>query len=405
VRVLLINNLFDPEPNHLRGLAFARELQRRGHDVHVLTGFPNYPGGKIYAGYRLRWSLREELDGVPVTRVLMYPSHDGSGVRRAMSYVSIAASQAVHALTARQRFDIAHVYMGPITLIWPAAMLRALRGTKIVADVQDIWPESVTDSGMLRSRSAGRLLSALSARAYRAADRLIALSPGYKRALEERGVRPESVDVVYNWCDERRSQNGMDAAAGVLEPGTFTVVYAGNIGKLQGIDAILDAAARVQAAGRLIRFVIIGDGVDADRIRARVRDENIANVHLAGRLPVGVVNAILPRADLLLIHLLPSGLTRIGIPQKVQAYLASGTPVLIAAAGDSAELVTRSGGGVTCRPGDPQAMASEICRLADMDPNARRKIGEDGARYYRDELAFAAGVSKIETVYEKAVAA
>jgi glycosyltransferase involved in cell wall biosynthesis len=405
VRILLINNLFHPEPNHLKGLAFAQELQRRGHYVRVLTGFPNYPGGRLYPGYRMRWTQEELVEGVPVTRVALYPSHDGSAVRRIASYVSVALSQAMHVFGLEAGFDVAHVYMGPITLMWPARLLRLLRGTRIVADVQDIWPESVTDSGMLRSGLAGRILSEWCRRAYAAADRLVVLSPGYRRALVDRGIEEGRIDVVYNWCDERAIAP-VDSAgqAGVLDRTAFNVVYAGNLGKLQGIDTILDAAKLLAQTVPDLRVTLIGDGVEADRLARRVQAERIRNVAFLGRRPLAEANRIQQAADVLLVHLLPTRLTALGIPSKIQSCMALGVPLLVAASGEAARLVEGSGGGTTCEPGDPVAMAAELGRLRRMDAPARAVLGRRGREYYEQQLAFRHGVGRIEAAYAAALA-
>jgi putative colanic acid biosynthesis glycosyltransferase WcaI len=405
VRVLLVTNIFQPEPNHLKGLSFVQELRRRGHEVHVLTGFPNYPGGKVYPGYRIRWTMEESLDGVPITRVAMYPSHDRSGLRRAASYASLGLSQALHCLVPRRRFDLCLVGMGPITLMWPALTLRGLHGTKIVADVQDLWPESVTDSGMLRWKSAARMVETLSRRAYGAADAILVLSPGYKRALVGRGIAPERIHVVYNWCEERAAEVGMDdGPPSVLDEGTFNVVYAGNLGRLQGVGTILDAAARLASTQPNVRFVLVGDGVEAESLRQRVEKERLFNVRMVGRMPVRDANAVLQRADLLLAHLDRRPLTRIGIPQKLQAYLAAGRPVLLAGEGDAADLLDRSGGGTTCAPNDPVSMAAAIERFALMSPDVRDRFGRCGREFYRREMSFQHGVDDIEGIFRAVVA-
>jgi lipopolysaccharide/colanic/teichoic acid biosynthesis glycosyltransferase/glycosyltransferase involved in cell wall biosynthesis len=403
MKILLITNLFHPEPNFLKGLAFAKELQRRGHDVHVLTGFPNYPGGKIYPGHTVRWTVREQLEGIAVTRVAMYASHDGSAVRRIASYLSVGLSLALHSLS-RERFDVCHVYLGPITLMWAAVLRRWLGGARIVADVQDIWPESVTDSGMLRSSTASGVLDRWCRWAYCAADRLLVLSPGYARALVERGVDPPRIDVIYNWCDEGALVSAGAPAEGILDARAFNIVYAGNMGKLQALDTVLDAAKSLAATARQVRFVLIGDGVEAVRLRRRVEDEQIANVRFHGRLALERVNAVQRAADLLLVHLEPSTLTRMAIPSKVQSCLACGTPVLIAMEGDAADLVERSGGGVICPPRDPARMAAAINAIAEMPPDRRAAMGENARRYYETELSFRKGVDAIERVLVKVTA-
>ena len=150
MRILILSQFFDPEPI-VKGLPFARELSRRGHAVEVLTGFPNYPGGKLYPGYRLRPWQREVLDGIPVHRVALYPSHDGSAVRRTANYASFALSAAVAGPFLVRKPDVVYVYHPPATVGLPALVFRALRGCPVVYDVQDLWPDSVASSRMVGS--------------------------------------------------------------------------------------------------------------------------------------------------------------------------------------------------------------------------------------------------------------
>jgi colanic acid biosynthesis glycosyl transferase WcaI len=402
MRVLLVNNLFDPEPS-VRGLAFAKGLVERGHEVHVLTGFPNYPGGRIYPGYKMRWRSEERVEGVEITRVAMFPSHSGSGVARALSYLSTAASEALRAALWRKRFDVCHVQFGPIPLMWPALVARRTGGAKILADVQDIWPESVIDSGMLPAYAA-RFVTAWSRRAYTKADRLIVSSPGYKNALVSAGISSTKIEVVFNWCDEGKLRRETDhVPANILFPGAFNVVYAGNLGKLQGIDTILDAAKRVAVSHPQVAFVLIGDGVEATRLRRRVEDERIGNVRMTGRLAMTEVNAIQRKADLLLIHLEPTRLTRMAVPSKVQSCLASGTPILLAAEGDAASLVDQSGGGVVCAPRDAAGMAHTVMTFAGIAPDKRKRMGALGRDFYWSKLSLRAGVGRIEELMVEAV--
>lgn len=405
MRILLINSLFQPEPNHLKGLSFAKELQSRGHEVHVLTGFPNYPGGRLYPGYRMHWTMHELLEGVPVTRVAMYPSHDGCARRRIMTYASIGLSQAIHALLAMKRFDVCHVYMGPITLMWPARVLQSLRGTKVVADVQDIWPESVLDSGMLGGGFVSRLLEKVCRTAYRKADGLIVLSPGFKELLCARGVDASRIEVVYNWCDESVSSHAQckDVPANTLSDQTFNVVYAGNIGRLQGIETILDAARLVAASGVAANFVLVGGGVEFENMRKKIADENLSNVRLYGRLPFQQAKAILAKADLLLIHLVRSKLSSIAVPQKVQAYLSAGRPILLAVEGEALNLFKRANAGLACEPQNSRAMANAIMELMKLSVAERSEMGRRGQRFYHENLRFEKGVDRIESIFHKLV--
>ena len=236
MRILMLTQYFQPEPV-FKGLPLVKALRDRGHGVEVLTGFPNYPGGRVYDGYRLRPWRREVMDGIPVNRVAHYPSHDRSGVRRMLNYLSLGASAGVVGPWLVQKPDV--IYAFSLITLGPAARwLRRLKGAKIVFDVQDLWPESVAGSGMLSNRLFLRILDRWCRLEYRKADRLVVLSPGFKRNLMARGIPEAKIDVVYNWCDEDSiavppRDPRLAEAWGFA--GRFNVVFAGNLGRMQGL--------------------------------------------------------------------------------------------------------------------------------------------------------------------------
>src|SRR5205809_7924688 len=187
MRTIFLTQWFDPEPGAIRGLPLARWLTARGHDVRVLTGVPNYPGGRVYPGYRMRLWQREVMDGVSVLRVPLYPSHDTSPVGRVANYTSFALSAATLGAALIGRGDVAYVYHPPATVGLPAVVLTALRGVPFVYHIADMWPEAVVASGMLGDNAARRVVERLLAGwcrlTYGRAGALSVLSPGFKRLL------------------------------------------------------------------------------------------------------------------------------------------------------------------------------------------------------------------------------
>lgn len=398
----MLTQLFQPEPNHLKGLEFAKAIASSGHEVQVLTGFPNYPGGQIYSGYRQRLFQHEDMDGVAVVRVPLLPDHSNSAFRRIFCYVSLALTMCIPGLLLVRKPDIVHVYQGPATLALPALLLRLFLRVPYVLDVQDIWPESVTSSGMLRPAWLGRVLSFWCNLTYRFAQKIVVLSPGYRQLLIDRGVPAEKIEIIYNWCDENQVVDAAlpEAAKYVFDESRFTVVYAGNLGVVQKLDAVLDAAEILSVQSPEVRFVFIGDGVDSPRLQRIVADGNFDNVIFVPRQPSSSIGAILRRADALLIHLRDDPLCRVGIPQKTQAYMAAGRPIIVGVKGDAADLVVEAGAGIPCEPENPLSIVEAIMKLQELTLQEREQMAQRGYSYYQKKLSFRVGTKKMISVLE-----
>ena len=400
MRILILSQWFDPEPT-FKGLAFARELIAQGHEVEVITGFPNYPGGTIYPGYRIRWRKVEVIDGIRVVRVPLYPSHDSSGLRRVANYASFAMSAAIIGALSVRKPDVIYVYHPPATVGFPAFVLGQLYGVPFVYDVQDLWPDTLAATGMLGSRGIQRLVGSLCQGIYRSASHLVVLSPGFKERLTERGVDPEKITVIPNWCDEGQlgfSRSGPDSADRLGLAGRFNVVFAGTMGKAQALDSVLDAAKRLQERED-IQFVFVGGGIEVERLKARA--ERMRNVRFLPRRPMSEIGEILHLADVLLVHLKKDPLFEITIPSKTQAYMAAGRPLLMAVEGDAAQLVEASGAGVTVPSEDPGALSEAVLALANMPREQREAMGDAGRQYYLRELSLKAGTARFVEVLKK----
>ncbi|GHG05378.1 hypothetical protein GCM10017783_17430 [Deinococcus piscis] len=403
MRILIISQWFDPEPT-FKGVLFARELQRLGHEVEVLTGFPNYPGGKVYPGYRVRPWQREVVSGVPVLRVPLYPSHDGSGVKRAANYLSYAASATLGALLMR-RPDVAYVYHPPATVALPAVVLRALKGVPFVYDIQDLWPDTLAATGMMENAAVLRGVSRAMDMVYRQAAHIAVLSPGFRQRLAERGVPEHKISVIPNWTNEDKTDLTPPTPERARELGfadKFNVVFAGNMGKAQALDTVLDAAQELRDENT--RFVMIGGGVEQDRLQARARELNLPNVEFLPRRPPSEIGEILALADALLVHLKDDPLFAITIPGKTQANLRAGKPLLMGVRGDAAQMVKDAGAGVTFTPQDSQALAAAVRELMGLSAQQRAEMGVSGARYYEEHLSLRVGAAHFARVLEQAAA-
>lgn len=405
MRILLLTQWFDPEPT-FKGIAFARALTEVGHEVEVLTGIPNYPGGKIYPGYKLKAYARESVNGISVMRVALYPSHDSSGLRRALGYLSFGASACLFGSLFVRRPDVIYAYHPPLTTGLAAAVLSRVKRAPFVYDVQDLWPDSLLATGMVRSQRILRSVGAVCDWVYRRASYLTVLSPGFKQELTNRGVSSAKVEVIYNWCDERqldlepRQERSQHLGSGE----NFDVVFAGNMGRAQGLDAVLEAARLLAIGHPNIRFVFVGSGVDADGLSVSARRMGLTNVQFLPRMAMSKMGEVLAEADVLLVHLRDDPLFEITIPSKTQAYMAAGRPIVMAARGDAADLVSAARCGVICEPGNAQSLADAIVGLEELPEEELRQMGLRGREYYSSTLSLHEGTARFVDVFRKAIA-
>lgn len=399
MRILLLTQWFQPEPT-FKGLAFAKALQLRGHDVEVLTGFPNYPGGKVYSGYRVRAVQREMMDGIRVTRGALYPSHDQSAFHRILNYCSFAVSTTLLALTLR-RPDVVYVYTPPMTAAAAAVALRLLRRVPFVVDVQDLWPDTLAATGMVRHGWMMKAVGAWTNFVFRRAERIVVLSPGFKRSLEARGLG-RSITVIPNWAPHEIVEQALALPSPNQHKPGFNILFAGNMGHAQALGVVVEAAKRLRDLAPDIRFSLIGGGVERDGLRTASEAAGLDNVvFLEPRHPKDM-GPVFADADALLVHLRDDPLFAITIPSKTQAYLVVGKPILMGVRGDAAAVVEEAAAGLVFEPEKADALVDAILRLRAMPIEARDAMGRAGAAYYHDRMSFEAGVTAMDDVLRKA---
>ncbi|MGB8227272.1 MAG: glycosyltransferase family 4 protein [Sedimentisphaerales bacterium] len=405
MRILIITQYFQPEP-FIKGLSFAKELVKRGHEVQVLTGFPNHPYGKIYPGYRIRFLQREQMEGISVVRVPLYPSHDRSSLKRFLNYTSFGVSASTIGFFATKKADVAYVYHPPPTSCLPAIVMKVLKRIPFVYDIQDLWPDSLPQSGMFNSKfgiwAAGKCCNFL----YYMARKIVVLSPGFKKVLCARGIPEDKIEVIYNWCDDtsiRSVERDTNLAVELGMNDRFNVMFAGNMGTVQILDTVIDAADIVRHKLPDVQFVFVGDGSESDYIKQKTKDIGLKNVLFIGRQPVSKMGSILSLADVLLVQLKDHPLFRITIPSKIQAYLSAGKPILTAIEGDAADLVLKANAGLKCEPGNPQSIAEAVEKFRSMPRAQLNAMGENGRKFYQQELSLKIGTERFEAVFESII--
>lgn len=402
-RILLITQWFDPEPT-FKGILFAKELVSRGFEVEVITGFPNYPGGTLYDGYRVKFIQKEVIDGVLVTRVPLFPSHDKSKLGRVFNYLSFAFSSLIYGLFFSKRADVIYAYHPPLTVGISALIIKLFRRVPVVLDIQDMWPDTLKATGMI---SNSRLLGSVSKVCnfiYSGVTKIVVLSPGFKDLLIDRGVPENKIEIIYNWADEDvlRTKTG-ERPQDIVSIKGFKVLYAGNVGQAQGLDVVLDAALLLKDDVPNIHFLVLGRGLKLDDLKRREKELNLGNVHFFPAVGMEKVGSFLGFADALLIHLNSDPLFEITIPGKTQAYMAVGKPIIMGVSGDASNLVSRADCGVCFEPEDSVALAEAAKGLMLLDSTDIQRLGKNAERFYNENLSVMVGVNSFEKVFNEVI--
>jgi len=397
VRLLVVTQYFWPENFRINDL--VAELNRRGHDVTVLTGWPNYPEGDIFSDFSKNPSIFDVYQGATVIRVPMVPRGKGN-LKLMLNYFTFALSASLLGpwrLRGR-RFDaIFTCQLSPVTVGIPAAIMRAVKNVPMAFWVLDLWPESLQAIGVVRSKFVLGLVGKIVSRIYGHCDLILAQSRSFIPQIAKYCGPLGQIEYFPSWAESIFDmQDVLPATEVPSRPGMFTVMFAGNIGDAQDFPAILAAAESLKNCPR-IRWLIVGDGRMAGWVANEVKVRGLQDsILLLGRYPVERMPSFFKHADVLLVSLKDEPIFSLTIPGKLQSYLAAGIPVLAMLNGEGAEVVRNAGAGLTCKAGDHEALARSVLTLSEMPIHERKAMAMKGVTLSKEEFGRARLVDQLE---------
>jgi len=382
MRIAFLTHYFPPEIGaaQTRLHELAMRLAKNGDEVTVVTGFPNYPTGRIYPGYEGKRFLDEEMDGFRVLRTWVYAAPNAGFVKRILNHLSYAFSS-VTAARRLGRVDVFYVQSPPLFVGLAALMYRRVKRAPFVFNVSDIWPQSAIELGALRNPVAIRLAQMLERRIYHQAARITVPTAGIHRQLSARGIPSEKLILLTNGVDvtafqpaeprrELAQQLGLDSASVFL--------YAGTHGLSQGLDVILEAA-KLTRNDRVL-YVLVGEGADKDALVDKARGQAIGNVRFLPNQPKAMMPVLLNLAYASIISLRRLDVFRSALPSKMFESMAVAKPLVAALWGEGAEMVETARCGLVVEPGDPRALRDAVEKLA-ADPELAKTLGRQGREY------------------------
>ncbi|TPL88655.1 glycosyltransferase family 4 protein [Mesorhizobium sp. B2-3-12] len=387
LRVLVISQHFWPESFRINEV--VESLRLEGCDVEVLSGQPNYPAGKVFGGYSaFNFGTEWHPSGYAIHRVPVVPRGGGGGTRRIFNYFSFVVLGGMLGpyLTRSKRYDVVFVYaISPILQGLVGAVFRHIKGAAHVIWVQDLWPESLEETGFIKNGWALAAVGRLTLFIYRRADLLLTQSRGFIEQI--RLVVGDSVPIAYhpNPGDMLLGENVSHESSSLKLPAGFNVVFAGNLGTAQALETVLDAASFIHDSE--IRIILVGSGSRSEWLRQQIERRRLTNVMLAGRFPPEVMPKIFEQSSALLVTLKRSSALSLTIPSKIPSYLAAGRPIIACIDGEAADIIREASAGITTPAEDPVRLADAITGLKNMSQESRDRMGKAGREYFNSHFA------------------
>ncbi len=382
MRLLIVTQYFWPESFRINEI--VRTLVEKGVQVDVLTGKPNYPEGKIRAGYRMWGCTQDDFHGATLYRVPLVPRGKGK-LRLAINYLSFILFGSVCGpwVTRHRQYDAVFVYgLSPILLALPGLLIGKLKHVPVVVWVQDLWPQSLSATGYVRNGLILKAVEKMVRFIYSRSNLLLIQSRAFEKHVKPLAAHtpikyyPNSVDDIFS----NPNLSTPVKCEGLGEG--FSILFAGNIGQAQAVGAIIDAADLLKDYPD-IQFVVLGDGSKRQWMLETAKKLNLRNIHLPGRFPLETMPGFMRQASALLVTLADQQIFAATVPNKIQAYLASGRPILACLNGEGARLVLKAEAGLAVPAEDGKALANAVIDLYKMAPAKRDAMGANGRNYYQ----------------------
>jgi len=383
MNITMLSLIYPPETGSARRVGELSDyFAAQQHTVHIVTGFPTYPKGVVYPGYRKKLMSRERLSAhKEVTRVWLYTSPDRTGSIKRIIHYATFSFMALFGALAGKKPDIIYVVSHPYFLGLTAKALRFLRGGKIVLDVQDSWPEAPIALGYIRWQWLIRLLIWTEKIVYRSSELISTLSPEMAEHLVARGADAGKVRIVYNWVDHNQYApvDGSSLPKRLSIDEVFCLLFSKNIGKPQALEVVIGAAEIT--ARENICYVIIGEGAEKQSLEQNARAKGLTSVMFLPAVPEAEIIEYLSMADALLVHLNKAPHRRGILPSKIQIYMACGKPVLLGAVGAPSRIVEEASCGIIFEPDSPEGLAAAARKLATAGTEKRDAMGRNSRAF------------------------
>ena len=371
MKILAVCQYYDPEPFRITDI--CEELVRRGHEVTILTGVPNYPMGEIYPGYEKGQKRNEIKNGVKIIRCFTVP-RKADTFHRLLNYFSYAISAWFKAGQIKENFDVVFTnQQSPVMMCWPAIRYAKKHQKKCIMYCMDLWPASLAAGGM-NNGLIYKIFKWISKNIYRNVDVILNTSKLFETyQAQQFGVDKKRIRHLPQYAE-----NLFDDV-GSVDNGIVDLMFAGNMGAAQSLHTIIEAAAMLRDRQDIL-FHLVGDGSELENLQKKADEMELSNVVFHGRKPLSEMPEYYAMADAMLVTLTKDPLISMTLPGKVQTYMAAGKPILAAANGEIEFTLKDAQCGLCAAAEDAEGLAQII--LAFVRSDSASQMGQNARAYY-----------------------
>lgn len=390
MRILVVSQYFDPENFRINEVCY--ELSNRGHEVFVLTGIPNYPYGEIFEGYEDSKRMNEVLNGVHVYRTNCRPRKKGALnlLRNYISFVKVASKK----VKELPKCDIVYVYgLSPISIAMPGIKYAKRHNVPLVINCLDLWPDSIKVMGIKENSFLFKIVKKYSQGIYNKADKILIPSPQFESYLSGVCLVPEdNIEILFN-----HAESDYLACTNVKVDNKIHLLFAGNIGKAQNIELLINAIYRLDPKLRQSVIVdLVGDGSHVEVLKKLIEELDLNEIFIFhGHKSIKDVMEYYNLCDACILNLDGSGSISLTIPGKLQSYMASGKPIIAAVSGSARDLIIEANCGLISSNNDVELFSDNIAKFIS-NPNDYKDYGDNGRKYFIDNFTLDKHVSQLE---------
>lgn len=404
MKILFVCQHYKPEPFRLSDI--CEDLVRKGHEVSVLAGIPNYPEGKIYADYRHNKKRREIIEGVTIYRSYTIPIKK-SVVFRLLNYFSFAISSTLGVLLGRYKtkdgsnFDCVFVnQLSPVMMAWAGMAYKKKYKKPMFLYCMDVWPDSLTVGGVKQDGLIFKLFKFISKKVYRASDYIFVTSPSFKNYfVKQFDISEQKITYLPQYAEDLFIPD-----ESIVNKESVDLTFAGNIGKAQNLETILKAASLIEKNTNLpkkIHFHFVGDGTELLSMKALAHELELKNISFYGRRSLEEMPSFYKKSDAMLVSLIGDSIVSRTIPGKVQSYMAAGKPIIGAISGDAKIIVEEANCGYVSPERDVKQLAKNICKFSMLSIKRQRELGKKARCYYENHFSKEQFMLELETCLER----